>query len=234
MTLHLEDLWISNITLTTGLVNGTTVATLLDLMAHGKLDARAFGTHSFQLDQMVDAYDVFGTCGHPRRLEGGHLQMRTPNATASPRSRNSPPRCAGGRVVMAGLDTVIDPELEEPITDLGFRPFGHGRRSGVAVHLHLPATHRSPNVPYLIASDALDALRDIDDLGDVRVMLDDHHDSERTFLRKAHTAAMQRCVAALPRDRTLDDTALQRLTLRDLPDNKKEKWARNAGGSTSG
>lgn len=59
VTLHLEDLWIKNITLTTGLVNGTTVGTLLDLLAHGKIDAGAFGTHSFHLDQMVDAYEVF-------------------------------------------------------------------------------------------------------------------------------------------------------------------------------
>ncbi|CAN5567580.1 zinc-dependent alcohol dehydrogenase family protein [soil metagenome] len=59
VTLQLQDLWISNITFTTGLVNGTTVGTLLDLLAHGKLDAGAFGTHSFQLDQMTDAYDVF-------------------------------------------------------------------------------------------------------------------------------------------------------------------------------
>lgn len=59
VTFHLEDLWIKNITLTTGLVNGTTVGTLLELLAHGKIDAAAFGTHSFQLDQMVDAYEVF-------------------------------------------------------------------------------------------------------------------------------------------------------------------------------
>ena len=59
VTLQLQDLWISNITFTTGLVNGTTVGTLLNLLAHGKIDARAFGTHSFQLDQMTDAYDVF-------------------------------------------------------------------------------------------------------------------------------------------------------------------------------
>jgi alcohol dehydrogenase len=59
VNLHLEDLWIKNITLTTGLVNGTTITTLLDLMAHGKIDAAAFGTHSFALDQMTEAYDVF-------------------------------------------------------------------------------------------------------------------------------------------------------------------------------
>lgn len=59
VTLHLEDLWINNITLTTGLVNGTTVGTLLDLLAHGKIHAGDFGTHTFHLDQMTDAYEVF-------------------------------------------------------------------------------------------------------------------------------------------------------------------------------
>ena len=59
VTLHLEDLWISNITVTTGLVNGTTIAMLLDLLAHGKIDSKAFGTHTFALDQMTEAYDVF-------------------------------------------------------------------------------------------------------------------------------------------------------------------------------
>jgi alcohol dehydrogenase len=60
VTLHLEDLWISNITVTTGLVNGTTIAMLIDLVATGKIDATLFGTHTFGLDQMIDAYDVFG------------------------------------------------------------------------------------------------------------------------------------------------------------------------------
>ncbi|MDF2823162.1 MAG: alcohol dehydrogenase [Mycobacterium sp.] len=59
VTLRLDELWISNITLTTGLVNGTTVPKLMELLAHNKIDAAAFGTHSFQLDQMLDAYEVF-------------------------------------------------------------------------------------------------------------------------------------------------------------------------------
>lgn len=57
--LHLEDLWINNITITTGLVNGTTIPTLLDLVAHEKIDVGTFSTHSFGLEQMMDAYDVF-------------------------------------------------------------------------------------------------------------------------------------------------------------------------------
>lgn len=59
VTLRLDELWISNISITTGLVNGTTVPKLLDLLAHNKIDASAFGTHAFALDQMLDAYDVF-------------------------------------------------------------------------------------------------------------------------------------------------------------------------------
>ncbi|QKT13583.1 zinc-binding dehydrogenase [Rhodococcus sp. W8901] len=59
VSLRLEELWINNITITTGLVNGTTIATLLDLVEHGRIDAGAFGTHSFGLDQMVEAYEVF-------------------------------------------------------------------------------------------------------------------------------------------------------------------------------
>jgi alcohol dehydrogenase len=59
VTLRLDELWISNISITTGLVNGTTVPKLLNLLERRKIDAAAFGTHSFALDQMLDAYDVF-------------------------------------------------------------------------------------------------------------------------------------------------------------------------------
>lgn len=58
-TLPIEDLWIQNITFTTGLVNTTTVPVLLSMMEAGKLDTRAMGTHAFALDQMMEAYDVF-------------------------------------------------------------------------------------------------------------------------------------------------------------------------------
>lgn len=59
VSLRLEELWIQNITITTGLVNGTTIPTLLDLLAHEKIEIESFSTHSFGLDQMIDAYDVF-------------------------------------------------------------------------------------------------------------------------------------------------------------------------------
>ena len=58
-TLHLEDLWIQNVTITTGLVNGTTVPTLLELARNGKINAEKFATHWFELPDILDAYTVF-------------------------------------------------------------------------------------------------------------------------------------------------------------------------------
>jgi alcohol dehydrogenase len=59
-TLHLEDLWIKNITITTGLVSGSTVPTLLQLVRDGRIEAEKLGTHHFALDEIEQAYDVFG------------------------------------------------------------------------------------------------------------------------------------------------------------------------------
>jgi alcohol dehydrogenase len=59
-TLHLEDLWIRNVTITTGLVDAYSTATLLRLIGNGQLDAGRLVTHHFQLDEMERAYEVFG------------------------------------------------------------------------------------------------------------------------------------------------------------------------------
>lgn len=58
-TLHLEDLWIKNVTITTGLVDGTTVPLLLQLVRSGKIAADLFGTHDFAMHDMLAAYDTF-------------------------------------------------------------------------------------------------------------------------------------------------------------------------------
>jgi alcohol dehydrogenase len=58
-TLHLEELWIKNVTITTGLVSGSTVPTLLQLVRDGRIESEKLGTHHFRLDEMMDAYDVF-------------------------------------------------------------------------------------------------------------------------------------------------------------------------------
>jgi metal-sulfur cluster biosynthetic enzyme len=147
--------------------------------------------------------------------------------------------------VTAALATVIDPELDQPITDLGFVRSVRIDDTGVTVHLRLPTSFCAPNFAYLMASDAVDALRRVPGVGRVTVLLDDHHDSDKinaglaanagyvgtfgpeaeqdldelrqTFQRKAHTAAMERCVMALLRatGRTVDE--VHGLTLGELP-----------------
>jgi alcohol dehydrogenase len=59
-TLNLEDQWIRDITITTGLVDTYSTPTLLKLVASGQIDVKPFITHHFGLDDFDEAYDVFG------------------------------------------------------------------------------------------------------------------------------------------------------------------------------
>ena len=52
-TLHLEKLWIRDVTITTGLVDTYTTPRLLELIAEGQLNALPFATHHFPLDEMM-------------------------------------------------------------------------------------------------------------------------------------------------------------------------------------
>ncbi|MFH9067117.1 zinc-dependent alcohol dehydrogenase family protein [Streptomyces coeruleorubidus] len=58
-TLHLEDLWIKNVTITTGLVDTSSTPTLLRMAASGRVPTSELVTHTFALDQMEEAYEVF-------------------------------------------------------------------------------------------------------------------------------------------------------------------------------
>jgi alcohol dehydrogenase len=58
-TLHLEDLWSRDVTITTGLVDTATTPMLLRMLQAGKLDAGRIVTHRFGLDQVPEAYDLF-------------------------------------------------------------------------------------------------------------------------------------------------------------------------------
>jgi metal-sulfur cluster biosynthetic enzyme len=147
----------------------------------------------------------------------------------------------------AALGVVIDPELDEPITDLGFvRSLVVSPAGNVKCHLRLPTSFCSPNFAYLMASDAKDVLSKLDWTRKVVVELDDHHDSDiinaglaadagyrgtfrheaedsldelrETFRRKAHTAAMERCLTALLRaDPQRPESSLGDVRLDDLP-----------------
>jgi alcohol dehydrogenase len=65
----LNELWIRNITVTTGLVNATTVPLLLKLVLEGALPAERFVTHTFAFDDILEAYDVFGDAAHHGALK---------------------------------------------------------------------------------------------------------------------------------------------------------------------
>lgn len=67
--LHLEDLWIRDVTLTTGLVDTSSTPDLLRLLASGQLDASRFVTHRFALEQVEEAYDVFRRAGETGALK---------------------------------------------------------------------------------------------------------------------------------------------------------------------
>ncbi len=60
VSLQIQDLWIRNITLTTGLVNTNTTPMLLKTVESGKLEPANLITHRFAFDEMLQAYEVFG------------------------------------------------------------------------------------------------------------------------------------------------------------------------------
>jgi alcohol dehydrogenase len=58
--LHLEEQWIRDITITTGLVDASSTPTLMRLVTAGQIDAGQFVTHHFGMDEFDKAYEVFG------------------------------------------------------------------------------------------------------------------------------------------------------------------------------
>ncbi len=67
--LPMQDLWIHDITLTTGLIDGYTTADLLKMVQAGVLESKSLITHRFTLDQMMEAYDVFGNAAETKCLK---------------------------------------------------------------------------------------------------------------------------------------------------------------------
>ena len=58
-TLHLESLWIRDVTITTGLVDTYSTPTLLRLVSSRQVDVQQFITHRFGMDRILEAYDTF-------------------------------------------------------------------------------------------------------------------------------------------------------------------------------
>lgn len=59
VTLRLEKLWARNIRITTRLVDTITVDRLLKLIAAGKIDPAPLASHTFKMDNFMQAYEVF-------------------------------------------------------------------------------------------------------------------------------------------------------------------------------
>jgi len=69
VTLHLEQLWDRNITITTRLVDTVSTPMLLEVLRSHKIDPKLLITHHFKLDQILDAYETFGHAAQTRALK---------------------------------------------------------------------------------------------------------------------------------------------------------------------
>ncbi|WP_374000275.1 zinc-dependent alcohol dehydrogenase family protein [Bdellovibrio bacteriovorus] len=67
--LHLEDLWIKNITLTTGLVSTYSTPMLLQTVKSGTIAPDQLITHRFKMDEILKAYEVFANAGKEKTLK---------------------------------------------------------------------------------------------------------------------------------------------------------------------
>jgi metal-sulfur cluster biosynthetic enzyme len=147
--------------------------------------------------------------------------------------------------VLAALGTVYDPELDEPITTLGFvGSCNVSSRGEVDVRLRLPTPQCAPNFAYLMAADARAAVLSVAGVRRVSIELEDHYTGDEInaalargggfadafpgettgglealrelFRRKALVARQARVCQALLRGGAAPET-VARLTLADLP-----------------
>jgi metal-sulfur cluster biosynthetic enzyme len=78
--------------------------------------------------------------------------------------------------VLDALAEVYDPELDEPITSLGFVASCEVSPEGdVDVVLHLPTPQCAPNFAFLMAADARRVVRRLPEVGEVTITLHDHY-----------------------------------------------------------
>src|SRR5690606_2958282 len=104
VALHLEELWIRNVTVTTGLVDTYSTPMLLRLLAGHQLDAGRFVTHRFAMDEFMEAYDTFERAGDT----GARQVVLPPCPGGGPRSARGRPH----RRSAAGAPDVDDVDVE--------------------------------------------------------------------------------------------------------------------------
>ena len=69
VTLHLEKLWIRDVTVTTGLVDTFSIPQLMKLIVSGRLDPSLFASHRFPLADTMAAYDTFADAAKSNALK---------------------------------------------------------------------------------------------------------------------------------------------------------------------
>jgi metal-sulfur cluster biosynthetic enzyme len=148
--------------------------------------------------------------------------------------------------VTEALSAVRDPELDEPLTDLGFVKDVRIDGGQVTVTLWLPTYYCAPNFAYIMAEDAKVAVAAVDGVTEVAIRLIDHHASDeinggldagknfdetfpgetagnglaetrQRFDRKAFVARQQEIYRQLT-DKGMTPAEILGLTLGDLPD----------------
>lgn len=67
--LQLQDLWIRNVKITTGLVSTNTTPMLLKTLQSGKIQPEALVTHRYKFDQILDAYHTFSNAAKEKALK---------------------------------------------------------------------------------------------------------------------------------------------------------------------
>jgi metal-sulfur cluster biosynthetic enzyme len=81
--------------------------------------------------------------------------------------------------VLAALDTVRDPELDESVTSLGFVTSCTVSADGVAdVRLRLPTYFCAPNFAFLMVADAFEAVSGVAGIERAQIILEDHFASD--------------------------------------------------------
>jgi len=158
---------------------------------------------------------------------------------------SAPAVAASQERLLAALEAVRDPELDEPITSLGFVASCTVSADGDAeVRLRLPTYFCAPNFAYLMVADAYDAVSVLPGVRRASVVLEDHFASDAInggvaaqagfvrsfdgeavaeldqlradFLRKAVMAGTDQVCRPLLAAGT-DPAALLAMTLREVP-----------------
>jgi metal-sulfur cluster biosynthetic enzyme len=180
-----------------------------------------------------------GLCGAARSRSA--REGSTPSAGAADAGSGVPE-------LLAALEAVRDPELDEPITSLGFVTSCHLSAAGdVQVRLRLPTYFCAPNFAFLMVADAYDAVTAVPGVRRAEIVLEDHFAAEAInggvaaragfaatfdgeavgeldglradFLRKAVLAGTDQVCRPLLAAGT-DPARLPQLTLGEVPDSR--------------